>query len=444
MGFIALKNAIWETRTRRTLNIFSIVSFFSRSVILGAMKCKGKVFIVGVGPNELPFVSVHGIALLTRANRVILGANLPDVFSKFVRSRCQKQISKNPLFCIEENDSSFSAQAQETKGDIVWFQSVNDWGKVPTIPVSFPDDCLVIPEALPSQDEGDQILLIQNGKAFHLHSHGLHAPQPKQRSLSGQLIVVTRARAQAESFAKELTLRGARVIPVPAIRIEPHPNHADIVDVIASLNSYDWVIFSSANGVDMFFQLFFKRFHDMRDFGGARIAAVGPATAAHIQALHLQVDVIPKKHTGIGLAEAIDKFDSLENRRILLVRPEIGGADLPRILEDKGAIVDDIPFYCTVAESAEAMENAAFRTHGADWLTFCSPSAVKHFHERYNIPEILTKFPGTKIASIGPQTTLALTKLEVIPIVQADPHTVPALIDAMEKYDLQKQDEANS
>ena len=267
------------------------------------------------------------------------------------------------------------------------------------------------------------------------HGTLAHTLKKKKRGLSGQRVVVTRARTQSEDFTRSLAERGARAIAVPSIKIEPHTDRESIVDAIAGLNGYDWVIFSSANGVDMFFTLFFRKFKDMRDFGGARIAAVGPATAARLEALRLQVDVVPKVFTGKEVAKAIDKFDALENRRILLIRPEKGSADLPKTLEDMGAIVDDIPFYRTVSEQPEVMENAALRSEGADWLTFCSPSAVKHFHAQYDLKEMTRQFTGLKLASIGPETTNAIRELGLEVTVEAEPHTVPGMIEAMERYE---------
>ena len=86
---------------------------------------------------------------------------------------------------------------------------------------------------------------------------------------------------------------GADVLEIPAIKIVPTNRKQDVVDALLALNAYDWLVFTSANGVAAFFDLFFKRFQDLRDLGGARIAAVGPATAAKVRELHLQVDLTP-------------------------------------------------------------------------------------------------------------------------------------------------------
>jgi uroporphyrinogen III methyltransferase/synthase len=117
------------------------------------------------------------------------------------------------------------------------------------------------------------------------------------------------------------------------------------------LNGYDWVIFTSANGVDQFFTYFFRAFKDMRHLGGVRLAAVGPATAARLEALRLEVDLTPKKFEAQQIARELSRQESLENRRILLIRAEVATPELPALLEDQGAIVDDIAGYRTVAET---------------------------------------------------------------------------------------------
>jgi uroporphyrinogen III methyltransferase/synthase len=116
--------------------------------------------------------------------------------------------------------------------------------------------------------------------------------------LFGRRIVVTRARAQAGQLSRLLLERGADVLEIPTIRIEPPAEHRALADALLGLNAYDWLIFTSPNGVTTFFDYFFKAFDDTRDIGGVRIAAVGPATAHEIQKLHLKVDLMPAEATG--------------------------------------------------------------------------------------------------------------------------------------------------
>ncbi len=247
--------------------------------------------------------------------------------------------------------------------------------------------------------------------------------------LFGKRIVVTRARGQAAKFSQKLAGLGAEVLEIPAVRgIDPE-NKQNFIDALLALNSYDWLVFTSVNGVATFFEFFFRRFHDLRDLGGAKIAAVGPATAAKLRELHLQVDLVPDEFVGRKIAESFAEHGSIENSKICLLRAENANRELPDALEEMGAIVDDIGLYQTVAETADffgAVEN--FLAHGADWITFTSGSTVEFFHARFDLPKLLKKFPQTKLASIGPETSKAISALGLKPALEAKEHTTDGLI----------------
>ena len=134
----------------------------------------------------------------------------------------------------------------------------------------------------------------------------------------------------------------------------------------------------------------------MRDIGGAKIAAVGPATAAKLRELHLQVDLMPEEYIGAEIARAFKKHGSIENSKICLLRAEKANPELPRALEEMGAIVDDIGLYQMVAETEDFFGAAEdFQKHGADWLTFTSSSTVEFFHARFDLPKT-----GEKISAV--------------------------------------------
>ncbi|NGO37847.1 uroporphyrinogen-III C-methyltransferase [Limisphaera ngatamarikiensis] len=254
----------------------------------------------------------------------------------------------------------------------------------------------------------------------------------ERRPLFGQRIVVTRARDQAAALSRPLAELGAEVWEVPVIKTAPPRRRRDVVDALLELNSYDWLVFTSPNGVNAFFDFFFQRFQDLRDLGGARIAAVGPGTAERLRQLHLQVDVVPQEALAVKVAEAMANYMSLENLRICLLRAEVANPDLPRALEEHGAIVDDIAVYRTVAETEEGNEAAQrLREEGADWITFTSGSTVEHFHRRFDLPKLLARFPGLRLASIGPETSRALAALGLNPTVEAHEHTIPGLVAAI-------------
>jgi uroporphyrinogen III methyltransferase / synthase len=252
--------------------------------------------------------------------------------------------------------------------------------------------------------------------------------------LFGNKIVVTRRTGQAGKFAQRLAELGADVLEVPTIKITLPTDHNAVVDCLLELNAYDWLVFTSANGVTAFFDLFFKRFHDMRDIGGARIAAVGPATVAKLRELHLQVDLQPEEATAKKLAEAFVKFETVENLKMCLLRAEVANRELPEALEEFGAIVDDIAIYKTVVETEDpAGAGTRLLAEGADWVTFTSSSTVEHFHARFDLPKLMKQFPKLKIASIGPETSKAIRALKVEPSVEAKEHTTDGMIAALLK-----------
>jgi uroporphyrinogen III methyltransferase/synthase len=256
----------------------------------------------------------------------------------------------------------------------------------------------------------------------------------EKRPLFGRRVVVTRRSEQAGGFAQRLTELGADVLEIPTIKITQPKETDAIVDALLGLNAYDWLVFTSMNGVTAFFDIFFRRFQDMRDIGGVRIAAVGPATAAKLRELHLQVDLTPDEFTGKKIAAAFAKFQSIENLKMCLLRAEVANPDLPKALEELGAIVDDIAIYKTVAETEDpAGSGAALLESGADWVTFTSGSTVEHFHARFDLPKLLKKFPQMKLASIGPETSKAIRTLGLEPALEAKEHTTDDLIAALLK-----------
>src|SRR5688572_4735884 len=160
----------------------------------------------------------------------------------------------------------------------------------------------------------------------------------ERRPLFGQRIVVTRTREQASALSHQLVERGADVLEVPTIRIEAPDDRQSLIESFTGLGEYDWIIFTSPNGVTQFFEYFFKSYEDVRDLGALRIAAVGPATAAKVREYHLKVDLMPERFVTDEIAATFKKFQSIENLRILLMRAQVANPELVRALEELGAI----------------------------------------------------------------------------------------------------------
>ena len=254
----------------------------------------------------------------------------------------------------------------------------------------------------------------------------------EKRPLFGQRIVVTRTREQASQLSRQLLELGAEVLEIPTIKIVPPDDPQDLIDAILGLNAYDWLIFTSPNGVGTFFDYFFKTFDDLRDIGGARIAAIGPATAAKLKELHLKVDLMPEEYLTKKIVSAFQGYESIDNLRMCLLRAQVANPELPGTLEEKGAIVDDIACYKTVPETDDRHGAAARMLEiGADWITFTSSSTVENFHARFDLPKLLQQFPRTRLASIGPETSKALVALGLKAAAEAREHTIGGLVAAL-------------
>ena len=195
---------------------------------------------------------------------------------------------------------------------------------------------------------------------------------------------------------------GADVIELPTIRIEPPSRSARIrASWFRTRTSYDWIVFTSPNGVDAFFDMFFKLYDDAREIGGARIAAIGPATAQRVRDFHLHVDLQPDEFVAEAVVREFQKQGGVENLRILLARAEKARDVLPKELSKLGAIVDEAFAYRTVPETRDITgARRRLLEEGADLITFTSSSTVENF-----LALGLPWPKGMQVASIGPITS---------------------------------------
>lgn len=263
------------------------------------------------------------------------------------------------------------------------------------------------------------------------------APKLDWRSrlpLAGQRIVVTRTREQASELTAELAAKGADVLELPTIRIADPSDRQDFAAAVVDSPHYDWLVFSSPNGVKRFFQAFFAVYEDIREIGGARIAAIGAGTAAELKKLGLMVDVMPKKAVAEELIAEFDRkaddFGGVANSTMLWVHSEKGRRVIYDELMKRQAIVDECIAYNTVPETEDESGNRArLEAEGADWITFTSSSTVKNFMA------LGIKLPqGCRIASIGPVTTATLKEFGLTPDVEAETHTIPSLVKAILRH----------
>jgi uroporphyrinogen III methyltransferase/synthase len=252
----------------------------------------------------------------------------------------------------------------------------------------------------------------------------------EKRPLLGKRIVVTRTRKQASVLSNELRALGAHVIELPTIRIEPPSNLREFAELVQDAHVYDWIVFTSANGVEAFFDIFFKLYDDAREIGGARIAAIGPATAQRVKDFHLHVDLQPEEFVAEAVVREFKKQGSIENLRLLLVRAEKARDTLPKELSGLGAIVDAALAYRTVPETRDTSgARRQLAQHGADLITFTSSSTVENFLS-LGLP-----WPkGMRIASIGPITSKTARDHDLKVDVEARRHDIIGLVQAIREF----------
>ncbi len=245
--------------------------------------------------------------------------------------------------------------------------------------------------------------------------------------LFGQRVVVTRARGQAEQLAAKLRELGADVIDLPAIEILPALDYAPLDSAIANLSSYDWLIFTSVNGVKFFLERLDQSNTDLRALR-ARICAIGPATRAAIEELHLKVDVMGEEYVAEGLLQALGGHD-LAGKRVLLPRAAVARDLLPLELTRRGAHVDVVEAYRTAApnDAAHRVQELFGAGPKPDWITFTSSSTVRNF---VAVAGVLSA-DGVKVASIGPVTSATARELGLTVSAEAAVFTVDGLVEAI-------------
>jgi uroporphyrinogen-III synthase len=237
-------------------------------------------------------------------------------------------------------------------------------------------------------------------------------PEPHPLPLSGRRIVVTRTREQASGLATKLAAFGADVVELPVIRISREINKQALADVLLEFGGYDWIVFTSANGVHNFFGEFLRIYDDIRSLGLIRFACIGDATAKAINELRLKVECQPGKATAEALAGELIDTGSIDNAKILVITGNLNRDTLVAKLEEARAIVDTLQVYKTEAVNLAGDPAAAdFRARGADAVLFASSSSAQCFVDQGTALQLA---PGAKRplqGSIGPQTSETMRKV---------------------------------
>ena len=255
----------------------------------------------------------------------------------------------------------------------------------------------------------------------------------ERKPLFGRRIVITRPRAQAAGFAESLEAWGAEVIPFPTIDTAAPPSLAMLDDAIRRAGEFDWVVFTSANGVRVFFERLQTLGTDVRDWHRARFAAIGPQTARALQAYCVRVDTVPEEYRAEAVVAALVQI-GVAGKRILLPRAAGARAVLPQQLREHGATVEDVPTYTTVLPRGAAHQLRDLLVCGAvDLITFTSSSTVHNFVTLLegDIAEVLRH---VTVGCIGPVTAETAHGYGMQVAIQPPTYTVDAFVDAIVQF----------
>ncbi|MFW6200882.1 MAG: uroporphyrinogen-III synthase [Gemmatimonadota bacterium] len=281
-----------------------------------------------------------------------------------------------------------------------------------------------------------------------------------ERSLEGRVIVVTRPEAQAADLARPLEAKGARVVLFPTIEIVPPPDSAPLRRAVAEVGAYDWLVFTSVNGVEAFGRAMEDEgvfLDDAEAPSFPRVCAIGPATGSALEEIGLRPRVIPDEFVAEAVVEALDEETDLRGKRILLPRAAVARSALPDGLRARGAVVDVVEAYRTVPATGDPEELRELLQEGEiDLVTFTASSTVKNFHRalgdeledgtgpggghgsgdaaREDGASGLSSDVRVPVAAIGPITAATARELGYDVVVVADEYTIPGLVSAVERY----------
>jgi uroporphyrinogen III methyltransferase/synthase len=250
------------------------------------------------------------------------------------------------------------------------------------------------------------------------------------RPLFGKRVLVLRAEHQARETANAIRARGADALTFPVIEIQPPPDGEPLARAVRELSTYDWVVFTSTNGVDRFFAALDAQGLDARAFAAARIAAIGPRTAAQIEKRGLKPDAVAPEYVGESLAALLVERGA---KRVLVPRARVARDALPRALEEAGVFVEVAPVYETVPAPAEraAELRGWLEDKQIDVVAFTSGSTVESLCQLLGA-DAPTLLADTCIASIGPITSRSARERGIRVDVEATTYTIDGLLDALE------------
>ena len=256
--------------------------------------------------------------------------------------------------------------------------------------------------------------------------------------LFGRRIIVTRAKEQAYDLVERLVDLGAEPIESATIPIAPPVDLEPLDDACARVESFDWIVFTSVNGVEYFLRRLVAGRGDVRNLKGVRLCAIGPATAERLTRHGIKVDLVPEEHRSEAVVGILCAKDNLRGKRVLLPRADLAREVLPRELQAAGALVENVTAYRTIFESLEQPGAPdiykMLLERRIDAVTFTSASTVRSFAQQLGAEPAADLLQTTVVAAIGPVTAEAAKQLNIKTDVMPSTYTIPALVDALVEH----------
>ena len=414
----------------------------------------GDPFIFGRGGEEAMELSKAGIKLeivpgVTSAIAVPAYAGIPLTHRDFASTVCFITGHEDPT--QEESNINWNALAKSS-GTLVFLMGIAnldkiskkliDMGRPSSSPVAvvgsgtMPNQRTIIGTlANINQKVKDAALtppgVIVVGDVVNLREH---LNWFESRPLFGKRILVTRPEDQAAGFIKALSELGAQCLIFPTIKIIPPARWEGLDRAIEGISRYDWILFTSVNGVKYFFERLLVASKDFRHLKGIKIGVIGPKTTSALMDKGISADMIPDRYWAEGIVEALEGYP-IEGKRVLLPRPAIARDYIPKKLKSLGAIVDVVEAYQTVKpEYSQDQLGELFNNGKIDMITFTSPSTVDNFLALFEGKSIYEELSKVEVACIGQITAQKATEIGLNVTIVPDEYTVNALTRAIVEF----------
>lgn len=255
-----------------------------------------------------------------------------------------------------------------------------------------------------------------------------------EKAFSGMRIVVTRARAQAESLALRIEEAGGEVVEFPTIDIRPPDDFAAFDAALEKIETYDWLIFTSVNSVEPFLSRLKRQGKSIAGLQAMRIGAIGPETAKRLEESGLRTALVPTRYQAEGILDALAP-ESVRGKRVLIPRAAEAREILPQTLRERGATVDVVVAYRTMLPAIDSASLAQrFQRSEIDAVTFTSSSTVRNFVRLFGETNLNSIVGTGAVACIGPITARTVEELGGRADIVAEEFTVPGLVRAMANY----------